>query len=52
MTIQKALPPRDNEERQYLSRIEGGRWLVITLDDVDASIQRLEDNKKARKKTD
>ena len=40
MTMQKALHPRDDVDRLYLSRKEG---LTRTEDNVDASIQRLED---------
>ena len=44
MTMAKALHPRDDVERLYLSRKEGGRGLASIEDSVDASIQRLEDN--------
>ena len=43
MTLHKALHPRDDVERLYVSRKEGGRGLVSIEDSVDASIQRLED---------
>ena len=43
MTMHKALHPRDNGDRLYVSRKEGGRGLVSIEDSVDASIQRLED---------
>ena len=43
MTMQKALHPRDDVERLYVSRKEGGRGLTSIEDSVDASIQRLED---------
>ena len=43
MTMHKALHPRDNVDRLYESRKEGGRGLTSTEDSVDASIQRLED---------
>ena len=43
MTMHKALHPRDDIDRLYVSRKEGGRGLVSTGDSVDASIQRLED---------
>ena len=43
MTIHKALHPRDDVERLYVPRKEGGRGLAIIKDSVDASIQRLED---------
>ena len=39
MTIYKALHPRDNVDRQYVSRKEGGRGLPSIEDSVDASIQ-------------
>ena len=40
MTMYKALNPRDDGDRLYVSRKEGGRGLASI---VDASIQRLED---------
>ena len=43
MTRHKALHPRDNFDRLYVSRKEGGRALTSIEDRVDASIQRLED---------
>ena len=43
MTMHKALHPRDDVDRLYVSRKEGGRGLYSTEDSVDASIQRLED---------
>ena len=43
MTICKALHPRDDVDRLYISRKEGGRGLASTEDSVDASIQRLKD---------
>ena len=43
MTMHKALHPRDDVDRLYVSRKEGGRGLPIIEDTVDASIQRLED---------
>ena len=39
MTMHKALHPRDDVDKPYVSRKEGGRGLAR----VDASIQRLED---------
>ena len=39
----KTLHPRDNVDRLYVSRKEGGRRFGSTEDNVDASIQRLED---------
>ena len=43
MTMHKALHPRDDVDRLYVSRKEGGRGLISIEDSVDASIQRLED---------
>ena len=43
MIMHKALHPRDNVDRLYVSRKEGGRGLASIEDSVDASIQRLED---------
>ena len=43
MTIHKALPPRDDVDRLYVSRKEGERGLANIEDSVDAWIQRLED---------
>ena len=42
MTVPKALHPRDDMDRLYVSRKEGGRGLASIEDSVDASI-RLED---------
>ena len=42
MTMYKALHPRDNVDRLYVSRKEGGRGLASNEDSVGASI-RLED---------
>ena len=39
MTWHKALHPRDNADRLYVSRKEGGRGLASIEDSVDASIQ-------------
>ena len=44
MTMHKALHPRDDVDRLYVSRKERGRGLASIEDTVDASIQRLEDN--------
>ena len=41
--MHKALHPRDDVDRLYISRKEGGRGLACIEDTVDASIQRLED---------
>ena len=43
MTMHKALHPRDDVDRLYVSRKEGGRGLTSIEDSVNASIQRLED---------
>ena len=43
MTMHKALHPRDDVDRQYVWRKEGGRVLVSIEVSVDPSIQRLED---------
>ena len=43
MTMHKALHPRDDVDRLYVSRKEGRRGLAGIEDSVDASIQRLED---------
>ena len=42
MTIHKALHPRDDVDRLYVSRKGGGRRLACIEDSVDASIQPLE----------
>ena len=43
MTIHQALHPRDDVDRLYVSRKEGGRGLASIEDTGDRSIQRLED---------
>ena len=43
MTMHKALHPRDDVDRLYVSRKGGGRGLASIEDSVDASIQRLKD---------
>ena len=43
MTMLKALHHRDDVDRLYVSRKEGGRGLATIKDSVDASIQPLED---------
>ena len=43
MTIHKALHPREDVYRLYVSRKEGRRGLALIEDSVDASIQWLED---------
>ena len=50
--MQKALHPRDDGDRLYVSKKEAGRGLTRIEDSVDASIQRLEDYiKKTRTRT-
>ena len=43
MTMHKALHLRDDVDRLYVSRKEGGRGLTSIEDSVDAPIHRLED---------
>ena len=43
MAMHKALHPRDDVDRLYVSRNEGGRGLASFEDSIDVSIQRLED---------
>ena len=43
MSMHKALHPRDDVDRLYVSRKEGGRGLASIEVSVDASVQRLED---------
>ena len=43
MTMYKELHPRDDVDRLYVFRKEGGGGLASIEDTVDASIQRLED---------
>ena len=43
MTMHKALHPRNEVDRLYVSRKEGGRGLASIEDSVDTSIQQLED---------
>ena len=43
MTMNKALHPRDDVDRLYVSRKEGGRGLASIEDSVDAPIQRFKD---------
>ena len=43
MTMHKALHPRDDVDRRYVSRKKGGRGLASIEDSVDASIRWLED---------
>ncbi len=42
MNMHKALHPRDDVDRLYVSRKEGVRGLAIIEDSVDASIQRID----------
>ena len=44
MTMHKALYPRDDVNRLYVSRKDGGRGLASIEESVDGSIQRLKDN--------
>ena len=44
MAVHQALHPRDDVDRLYVSRKEGGTGLASIEDSVDASIQRLEDD--------
>ena len=43
MTMHKALQPRDDVDRLYVSRKEGGRGLASIEDSIDTSIQQLGD---------
>ena len=43
MTLRKASQSKDEFDRQYVSRKEGGRGLASIKDSIDASIQRIED---------
>ena len=43
MTMHKALHPRDDVDRLYVSRKEGGRGLTSIEVSVDESIQQLDD---------
>ena len=43
MTKHKTLHPNNDIDRLYVSRKEGGRELTSIKDNVNASIQRLED---------
>ena len=43
MTMHKALHPKNDVDRLYVPRKEGGRGLASIEDSVDTSIQRLED---------
>ena len=50
MTLHKALHPRDNINRLYISRKEWRRRLASIEDSVQASIQRLEDYNEKHKR--
>ena len=43
LTMHRSLHPRDDVDRLYVSRKQGGRGLASIKNSVDASIQRLED---------
>ena len=43
ITMHKALHPRDDIDRLYVSRKEGGRGITSIEDSVNASIQQLKD---------
>ena len=43
MTTNKALHPKDDVDRLYVPRKEGGIGLASIEDSIDTSIQRLED---------
>ena len=43
MTMHKALDPRNDVDRLYVSRKEGGRGFAGIEDSVESSIQRLQD---------
>ena len=45
MIMHNALHPRDDLDRLYLLRKVGGKELAIIEDDVDTSIERLENYK-------
>ena len=45
MTMHKPLYPRDDVDRLYVSRKEGGRGLASIEETVDTSMQRPEDNR-------
>ena len=52
MTMHRALHRRDDVNRLYVSRKEGGRGLASIEDSVDASIQRRGLHRKIQKRTD
>ena len=49
MMINKAWHPRDDIERQYVSRKDGEREIASNEDSIDTSIRRLEDFAKKTK---
>ena len=49
MTLCKVLHPRDDTDRLYVSRKEGGRGFANIEDSVDVSIRGLDDNIKKSK---
>ena len=49
MTIHKALHPRDEVDRLYVPRKEGGWGIAIIKDSVDASIQGFENYTQKRR---
>ena len=51
MTMHKALHPRDDGDRLYVPRKEGGRGLASIEDSVDTPKERLEDYMKKKKNT-
>ena len=48
--MHKSLHPRDEIDRLYVSRKEGGRELVNIEDSIDVLIRQLEDYKKKKEK--
>ena len=50
MTMHKALHPRDDVDRLYIRRKEGGRGLASIKDSVDTSTQQLEDYREKHKR--
>ena len=44
MTMHKALHPRGDVDRLYVSRNEGGRGLTSIVDSVDASYKSIEED--------
>ena len=50
MAMHKPLHPRDDVDRLYVLRKEGGRGFACIQDSVDTSIRRLQDDIKKAKK--